>query len=120
MPQLTHEIIEAAIQGLETKKTQIDAQISELRQMLGGKPAAAAASPAKKAGGRRKFSAEAIERMREAQRRRWAKVKGKSDSAPASQGAKAPKKRRSRLSAAGRKAISEAAKKRWAARRASA
>ncbi len=120
MPQLTNEIIEAAIQGLENKKAHIDSQISELRQMMGGKAAAAPATKAK--GGRRKFSAEAIERMREAQKRRWAKVKGKSDSAPStaakSTAAKAPKKRKSRLSAAGRKAISEAAKKRWAARRA--
>lgn len=116
MPKLTHEIIEAAIAGFEGQKHKIDAQIAELRAMLTGTPAATAASvPTKgRRGGRRKFSAESRQRMREAQQRRWAKIKG--EVAPAAKAAPKPKKRK--LSAAGRKAISEAAKRRWAAKRA--
>jgi hypothetical protein len=52
--------------------------------------------------------------MREAQQRRWAKVKGESATASV---AKASRPKR-RLSAAGRKAIVDALKKRWAAKKA--
>ena len=110
MATLTREIIEAAIEGFEYQKRHIDGQIAELRTLLDGsaKAAPAASKPAK---GKRKFSAEALERMREAQRRRWAKARGEK---PAAKSAK----RKSRLSAAGRKAIVEALKKRWAAKKA--
>jgi hypothetical protein len=78
MPTLTKEIIEAAIAGFEGQKHKIDAQIAELRAMLTGAPAVAPTTVPTKAtrGGRRKFSAEAKQRMREAQQRRWGKVKG--------------------------------------------
>ncbi len=52
--------------------------------------------------------------MREAQQRRWAKVRGEAAAAKPK-----PAKRKRRLSAAGRRAIAEATKKRWAAVRAS-
>jgi DNA-binding protein HU-beta len=52
--------------------------------------------------------------MREAQQRRWAKIRGESEPAPA----KIPAKPKRKLSAAGRKAIIAAAKKRWALKRA--
>ena len=51
--------------------------------------------------------------MREAQQRRWAKAKGDPAAADTA-------KRERRLSAAGRKAIVEALKKRWAAMKAAA
>ena len=105
MPILAKQIIEAAIEGLEAKKQHIDLQIAELRQMATGGP-----SPGRR-GGRRQFSSETIQRMREAQRRRWAKVKGASGSVPKSK----PKRH---LSPAGRKAIIEATKRRWALKRA--
>jgi len=89
--KMTDEMIHAAIEGLEARREKLADQISELRAML---PAAA----------RRK--------MAEAQRRRWAKVKGREITAPAA----APKKRK--ISAAGRKAIAEATRKRWAEYRA--
>jgi hypothetical protein len=114
MATLTKEIIEAAIAGFEAQKHKIDAQIAELRAMLHGTPVVTSTGPPKATrGGKRKFSPEAIKRMREAQQRRWAKVKGTSDpKATAKTGAK-PKRK---MSAAGRKAIAEAQKKRWAAK----
>jgi hypothetical protein len=115
MQTLTKEIIEAAIAGFEGQKQRINEQIAELRGMLNGGSSSATAQP--KAGKKRKFSASALQRMREAQQRRWAKVRGESVSAmPVEKSAK-PKRR---ISAAGRKAIAEAQKKRWAATRAGA
>ena len=107
MPKLTNEIIEAAIDGLEAKKQHIDDEIAELRAMLKG----ARAGAPRGRGGKRKFSPEALQRMREAQQRRWAKARGESAPAPKSK----PKRK---MSAAGRKAIAAAQKKRWAAQRA--
>jgi hypothetical protein len=77
--ELTAEIITAAITGFEAQKTRIDTQIAELRALLpGGSPQPAVsetteAAPQRK---RRKFSAAARRRMKEAQQRRWAKVRG--------------------------------------------
>jgi len=71
------------------------------------KAAPAASKPAKS---KRKFSAQALQHMREAQRRRRAKP-GESVEVKAAK----PKRR---LSAAGRKAIVDALKKRWAAKKA--
>ena len=119
MPTVTNEVIEAAIEGLEAKKLRINDQLAELRQMLNGSATShAGPKPAKK-----KFSAQAIKRMREAQQRRWAKVRG--ESAPVAKAAPAAKpipakKAKRKMSAAGRKAIAEAQKKRWAAQKASA
>jgi CHASE3 domain sensor protein len=111
MPKLTNEIITAAIAGYESQKARIDQQIAELRAMLKGGPAKTTTleitSPK-----RRKFSAAARRRMAEAQRARWAKIKGESKSlAPA----KAPAKTKRKISAAGRRAMAEASRKRWAA-----
>jgi hypothetical protein len=108
MPIPTSEIIEAAIDGLEAKKRHIDGQIAELRAMI-----TSATAPGPRVG-KRKFSPAARRRMREAQQRRWAKVKGESATASV---AKASRPDR-RLSAAGRKAIVDALKKRWAAKKA--
>ena len=74
--KLTAEIITAAIQGFEFQKTSIDAKIAELRAMLPGSSkenAAALQAPERK---RRRFSAAGRKRMRDAQRLRWAKVRG--------------------------------------------
>jgi len=118
MAKLTNTIIEAAIDGFEAQKQRIDTQIAELRAMLTGAPKSSAdEAPAK--GTRRKFSAAARKRMREAQRLRWAKIKGGSSTTPAKTIAKAAKPKRG-LTAAGRKALSIAMKKRWAAKKAAA
>jgi hypothetical protein len=114
--KISNEIIEAAIDGFLAQKVRLDTQIAELRAMLNdGRPKATAAAqaPARKG---RKFSAAARRRMKEAQQRRWAKIRGES-SEPAT--AEAPKPKR-KLSRAGRAAIVAALKKRWAAKKAAA
>jgi len=117
---LTPEIIGAAIEGLETRKTRIDQQISELRSMLdGGGTQATPASPSTAAQTKRKFSPAALKRMREAQQRRWAKVRGEAEPA-SSPAAPAPAKKKRHLSAQGRRNIQEALRKRWAQKRAEA
>lgn len=120
--KFTPEIISAAIDGFEAQKTRIDARIAELRAMLPGAPPQSVdkgtteAAPQRK---RRKFSAGAIRRMKEAQQRRWAKVRG--ESAPTAPVVKPePAKPARRLSKAGRANIVAALKKRWAAKKAAA
>jgi hypothetical protein len=110
MPQkLTAEIIHAAIEGFESQKRRIDAQVDELRQLLKGDRTAPTVG-GESAQPRRKMSAAARKRIAAAQKARWAKAK-------ADTGAPKQSKPKRKLSAAGRKAISEAAKKRWAAKR---
>jgi vancomycin resistance protein YoaR len=113
MAKLTSTIIEAAIAGFEAQKKSIDAQIAELRAMLTPTPVSAEETPTKTT--RRKFSAAVRKRMREAQRLRWAKIRG--ESAPAKKTAKTAKPKTG-ITAAGRKALSIAMKKRWAAKKA--
>jgi hypothetical protein len=120
MPKLTNTIIEAAIAGFEGQKKSIDVQIAELRGMLTGAPESPEEAPAK--GTRRKRSAAVRKRMQEAQRARWAKIKGESvplAKAPAKKAAKTAKPKGG-ITAAGRKALSIAMKKRWAAKKAAA
>ena len=109
--KLSAEIIHAAIEGFESQKTRIDAQIAELRQMLKGDGTGATAAT-QLVRPRRKMSAAGRKSIAAAQRARWAKVKAEAGTS------QEPKPKR-KLSAAGRKAISEAAKKLWAAKRAS-
>jgi len=116
MAQLTKAVIEAAIHGFEARKRDIDIQIAELRELLTGADSAHTATPPEHK--RRHVSAAARKRMREAQRARWAKIKGESIS-PAKAAAKAAK-RKGGLTPEGRKKLSLAMKKRWAAKKASA
>ena len=106
MPTLTKEIIEAAIAGFEGQKQKIDVQIAELHSMLNGDGSNSATVPT--SGTNRKFSPATLKRMREAQQRRWAKVRG--ESAPAMPANKSLKPKRT-MSVAGRKAIADAQKK---------
>src|SRR6516225_2172114 len=113
---LNPQIIAAAIEGFESQKKRLDAQIRELRAMLnGGHTKSAAAEPPKPK--RRRISAARPKRIAEAQRKQWAETK--QQSAPSLQAvtSEAPKRKR-RLSAAGRKRIIEATKRRWALKRA--
>jgi hypothetical protein len=111
---LTPQIINAAIVGFEQEKLRIDTQIAELRAMLDGgstkpTPAATPEAPTVK---RRKFSAAARRRMKEAQQLRWAKIRGEAEpSAPATL---EPPRAKRKLSAAGMAAIIAATKRRWA------
>jgi len=79
--KLTPEIIRAAIDGFENQKKQIDAQIAELRGLLDGNAPATGTTPEAVPRKRKKFSSAAIKRMREAQKRRWAKVRRESEPA---------------------------------------
>jgi hypothetical protein len=113
MPKtLTPEIALAAIAGLELQKTQIDSQIAELRNVLdGGRLTSSAAMPSDTSKGKRKkFSLASRKKMAAAQRARYAKLRGESE--PTEAAAAKPKRK---MSAAGRKAIATAAKKRWKA-----
>ena len=115
-PKLTAEIINAAIEGFESQKRRIDSQIDELRQLLKGdrnQSPAGETVPTQ----RRKMSAAGRRRIAEAQKARWAKIRGEAEPSPLSATAAAPRRKR-KLSAAGRKAISEATKRRWALKRA--
>jgi len=116
--KLSNEVIIAAIKGFESQKEQVDTQIAELRQLQNGNRAESAATSQVRTRKRRKFSVAARRRMREAQQRRWAAVRG--ETAPAGSTAATAPKRKRRLSAAGRKAIIAATKKRWALKRAEA
>ena len=115
MPQkLTVEIINAAIAGFEQQQDRIEQKIADLRAMLpAGRIEAAITvngSPRK----RRRMSAAGKRAIAEAQRKRWAALKGQPEGKTP---APAPAKRKWRLSAAGRAAIIAATKKRWALKR---
>ena len=110
--RLTNEIIIAAIEGFEAQKNRIDGQIAELRSFLTGSPDETAAP--KEPGKRGRFSDATKLRMKEAQQRRWARIRGESEPSTA---ATAPAKPKRQFSAAGRQAIADAARRRWAAKR---
>jgi hypothetical protein len=112
--KLTNTIIEAAIYGFEAQKRALDAQIAELRAMLSGALAEAAAVT-RTGHARRRMSAAARKKIGEGQRKRWAAANGKV--APEAPATRKPKRK---LSAVGRAAIAAATKKRWAAYRAAA
>src|ERR1017187_4281965 len=107
--KFNQDILFAAIEGFESQKRRIDAQIAELRQVLTGAPAETAATPKVPKGKRRKMSAAAPKRIGDPQRKRWAESKGQSESPSETVTAK-PKRR---LSAAGKAAIVAALNKRW-------
>jgi hypothetical protein len=113
---LNPQIIAAAIEGFESQKQRLNAQIRELRTMLnGGRTESAVAEPPKHK--RRRTSAARPKRITEAQQKRQAATEHQS--APSLQVVtpEAPKRKR-RLSAAGRMRIIEATKRRWALKRA--
>jgi len=113
--KLSPEVLLAAIEGFESQKKRINAQIAELHQVRNGGRTEAVIKPDLPMRKRRKFSAATRRRMKEAQQRRWAAVRGGTEpSAPAS--TEGPRRKR-RLSAAGWQAIIAATKRRWALKR---
>lgn len=74
----SHEILEAALQGLEVQRGKLDEQIAQVRAMMGkrtGRPAKAAsnhreATPAVRKA--RVLTPEARKRIAAAQKKRWA------------------------------------------------
>ena len=77
-----HEILEAALQGLEAQRQKLDEQIAQVRSMMGrraGRPSKSAHSRnggvetgRARQGKRRSLSAEARKRIAAAQKKRWA------------------------------------------------
>jgi len=109
---LTPQIIAAAIEGFESQKKRLDAQIGELREMLKGRRTESTAAEPLKRKRRRIRAARA-----EAPRKRTATTKQQSAHSLKLVTLEAPRHKR-RLSAAGRKRIIEATKRRWALKRA--
>ena len=119
--KLSHEILSAALAGLEAQRDQVDSQIAEVRRMLRARPEATAADGTPQAaapqarGRRRGMSAAARRRIAEAQRKRWEAYHQAQQATTAKKAAGKPAARsKRRISAAGRKAIADAARKRWA------
>jgi hypothetical protein len=129
--KLTDNVILAAIQGFEIQKTSIDRQIEELRMMLSGGQTEIAAAPEGFSRKRRTLSASTKRKMAAAQKARYARQRG--ETVPTSEPTTPelttselttpelttpePAKAKRKMSAAGRRAISEATKKRWALKR---
>lgn len=111
MPQLTHDVILAAIAGFQQQKTQIDEHVTRLKGMLSGRRISASLTASGEVHRRRKVSAAARRRMSEAQKTRWARVRGETTGSSQSKAQSAKPKRR--LSEEGRKAIIAATKRRW-------
>jgi hypothetical protein len=115
--ELTPEVVRAAIAGFEQQRLQIDGQIAELRAMLasGNRKTNLSETIAPK---RKGFSAASRRKMALAQRARWARIRGEAEQfTPALAESVKPKRR---LSLAGRNAIREAQRRRWAQKRAGA
>src|SRR6266700_3124188 len=103
--KLTPDILAAALIGFEVQKFAVEGKIAEIRLTLGGgRSEVASSSESRKP--RKKRSAAVRRKMALAQRARYAKLK------PA---VTEPQPKKRTLSAAGRKAIIAATKKRWAA-----
>lgn len=102
------DLLAMALVGYEREKAKIEASIAEIRAQLGlrgpGRPKSVAGMT-EADGAKRTLSASARRRIADAQRKRWAAIKGNSQAAKPTR----------RLSPAGRRAIIEATKKRWAA-----
>lgn len=115
--KLNEELVHAAIDGFNSQKLRIDAQIAELRSMLDGGSAQSNGAPEATPRKRRKMSAAARRRIAMAQKARWARAKGGSASSVPI--VKAAKKKR-RISPEGLKRIIAATKKRWRLQKAAA
>ena len=84
-PALSPEILQAALEGLELRRSRVDEQIAQLRARLGkrgpGRPPkaeqAVAKQPRKPAKKKRTISAAARKKMAAAAKKRWADHKKK-------------------------------------------
>src|SRR5579863_2267933 len=104
------------INQLERQKTAIERALAALRGIEEIPKAGSATAPELSAGKGRKRSAAVRKRMKEAQRLRWAKIRGESE-LPAVPESSKPKRR---ISAEGMKRIIAATKKRWRLQKAAA
>src|SRR6059036_2459435 len=117
-------LLELALKGLEAERVTIDNEITQIKSQLNPRSATAGNSmPPKK----RRMSAAARRKLSEAMKRRYALI-NKATKAASQVGPKvqsvglgkssgAIQNRGSRLTAAGRKKLSDLMKKRWAAKR---
>jgi hypothetical protein len=118
------DVLSDIIDQLERQKTAIERALTALRQIEGiavpantvevNLPATAEAPTLK----RRKFSAVSRRKMALAQKARWAKIKGETESP--SPVTPEPRKPKRRISAEGMKRIIAATKKRWRLQKAAA
>jgi hypothetical protein len=124
-PTFTRDILLAALAGFQLDKQRIDTQIAEVQAMLDGSgtlaksEAVPVVTPGKTRG---KRSAAVRRRMAEAQKARWAKLKGAATPesiSPSPATTEAPKAKR-QISEEGRKRIIAATKKRWRRQKAAA
>lgn len=69
-------VLQAALEGLDLRKKQVEEKIAVVRSMLGS-PAKAPAARGAEAKPKRKLSKAARKRISRAQKRRWALLKGK-------------------------------------------
>ncbi len=69
-------LLQAALEGLQMRLTQVNDSIAAVKSMMGGRAPKAAEKPAPKP--RRVLSAAARKRISEAQRKRWAQIRAKS------------------------------------------
>jgi hypothetical protein len=123
-PPLSNEILQAALAGFQLEKQRVEASIAEVQALLkGAGPTVEVSSDSTEAPtkGRRKRSAAVRKRMAEAQKARWAKLKGDVAEPPAPEVPEAPEaseppaapKAKRKISEAGMKRIIAATKKRW-------
>ena len=110
------------MEQLEHRKTAIDRALAALRE-IDATPAMAppvlpAVSPEAIVHKRKTFSAATRRRMKEAQKARWARIKGEIE--PQAPPAPDPPKAKRQISAEGMKRIIAATKKRWRLQRAAA
>jgi len=80
-------VFQAALEGLELRKKQVEEKIAAVKSMLGSRVKAPAAAPAAPKP-RRKLSKAARKRIAQAQKRRWALVKAKAAAKMAKKGSK--------------------------------
>jgi hypothetical protein len=125
-PTFTRDILLAALAGFQLDKQRIDSQIAEVQAMLDGSSGTPAKSetvfvetPVKTRG---KRSAAVRRRMAEAQKARWAKIKGDATLESVSPPLATPEaaKAKRHISEEGRKRIIAATKKRWRLQKAAA
>jgi hypothetical protein len=117
------EILEAALIGLEQRRSDIGEKMAALRARLGIRgrgrvttsvPDTVSPDGAASPRTRRRMSAAARRRIAAAQRKRWAALK-QGSAAKAAPAKAAPARKKHKISAAGMKRIIAATKKRWAA-----
>ncbi len=70
----------AALEGLELQRARIEAQIAEVKAMLGGKRPKATEQEAEAPAPKRQLSSAARKRIAAAQKRRWAEFRKKKKS----------------------------------------